>query len=128
MATRCLDFLTFFGLGSDEDGDDLSAEAMGEKTPPLGLMSGWVGATIGSLDWSGERMRKGAGVSSIRYSLSGLTTRMEDAAALAAGAGRSCGGCTWLADSTGADLDASCSFFASARFPGGAFWSLLGCL
>lgn len=128
MTTRRFDFLTFSGLGSDEDGDDLSADVMGEKTPPLGLMSGWVGTPIGSRDWSGERMRKGAGVSSIRRSISGLTTRMEAAAAFAVGAARSDDGCTWLVDMTGIDLDASWSFFATAGLPGGAFWSLLGCL
>ena len=128
MATRRFDFLTFSGFGSDEEGEDLRADVIGAKTPPLGLGSGWVGVIVGSLDCSGERMRKGAGVSSIRRSISGLTTRIEYAAAFGVGAGRSGGACVWLADLTVVDLDASCSFFASVRFPGGAFWSLLGCL
>lgn len=128
MATRRFDFFTFSGFGSDEEGEDLKADVIGAKTPPLGLGSGWIGAMVGSLDCSGERMRNGAGVSSIRRSMSGVTTRIEAAAAFTVGAGRSGIGCAWLADLTAVDLDVSCSFFASARFPGGAFWSLLGCL
>lgn len=83
---------------------------------------------VGSRGCSGERMRSGAGVSSIRRSMSGLTTRMDDAAALAVGAGRSGGGCTMPANEIGVDCEAGCSLFAGPRTPGGAFWSLLGCL
>lgn len=40
MATRCLDFLAFSGFGSDEEGDDLRTDVMGEKIPPLCFGSG----------------------------------------------------------------------------------------
>ena len=40
MTIRRFDFLTFSGLGSDKEGDDLRADVMGPKTPPLDLASG----------------------------------------------------------------------------------------
>lgn len=40
MATRRFDFLAFSGFGSDEEGDDLRTDVIGEKIPPLGFGSG----------------------------------------------------------------------------------------